>query len=771
MTIFDSYLGSVTSHPKRWALCLILATGIFGYLARDVRLDNNFAQLFGTDSDAEKYRRFYRETFGPDDGLLAAILVFDEPLDSKGVELIGSLSTLSSNLSEVDQVDSVTHTTVISSMDGMAVFTPVVGEDSILEGSVEERLKVALDSSLVGESLLTPDFTTFLVVARANLEFDSFETLEPVARNFQALCEKTVEESNLNAKVYFAGLPFSRIAAISGMQGELIRLAPFTAFILCVFLFLFFRRIDAVVLPLLCMGMGNIITAALIGVRNDNLNQITVIFPVLLMVVIVADATHLLHRYYEKRHEGLDKLGAIVDATRSVVRACLLTSVTTAVGFASLMTARMEVLHGFGLYLACGVFAAFLVVVSIIPVGLMLWPEKGIKGTNPPSQWMSGSSGKLDWLWYALTSNRGMAFCSLLGVALTISTIMFSQSIVFDFSMAAMLNEQHPISEGNRIAEERLGGLMPIEVSFKGEAGDFKRIENIRRLRECEEWLVNKGGLSGVVSLASMLEEIRKGLTGQEGLPETNEEVAQLLLLLENDSMELVERFSVDEYGHVRIQGDVVDLGAQHVVAMQDAFEPVAQNLFAGTSIKVRMTGEAPVAYRGMNTLSQELLYSVLTALIVVLFMIGVVFKSVRLMLASVLPNILPILIGLAAYGLSGEVIDPLPGVVFCVALGISVDDTIHVFNRFQQALNVGTELREAIVVAMRELFGALVISTVVLMAGFLVLGTSDFGMNHKMGVLGGAMMLLALVCDFLFVPPMLMLFGTGAGKRKDVRG
>ena len=137
MTIFDSYLGSVTSHPKRWALCLILATGIFGYLARDVRLDNNFAQLFGTDSDAEKYRRFYRETFGPDDGLLAAILVFDEPLDSKGVELIGSLSTLSSNLSEVDQVDSVTHTTVISSMDGMAVFTPVVGEDSILEGEQE----------------------------------------------------------------------------------------------------------------------------------------------------------------------------------------------------------------------------------------------------------------------------------------------------------------------------------------------------------------------------------------------------------------------------------------------------------------------------------------------------------------------------------------------------------------------------------------------------------------------------------------------------------
>lgn len=171
------------------------------------------------------------------------------------------------------------------------------------------------------------------------------------------------------------------------------------------------------------------------------------------------------------------------------------------------------------------------------------------------------------------------------------------------------------------------------------------------------------------------------------------------------------------------------------------------------------MTGEAPVAYHGMNKLSRELMESILGALVAVVLVIGLVFRSARIALASILPNVIPTVCVLAAYSLSGAVIDPLPGVAFCIGLGMSVDDTVHVFARYREELSLGGSPREALVRAMNGLGGALVTSSVVLGVGFLALTLSSFDMNRMLGLLGASLIGLALVCDLVFTPALLSLF------------
>jgi uncharacterized protein len=177
----------------------------------------------------------------------------------------------------------------------------------------------------------------------------------------------------------------------------------------------------------------------------------------------------------------------------------------------------------------------------------------------------------------------------------------------------------------------------------------------------------------------------------------------------------------------------------------------------------VRVTGEAPVAYDGMNKLTGELVVSAIVALAFIVLAIGIAFRSLGLALVATLPNVVPVVGGMGLYALTSDTLDPLPGLVFSIAAGLAADDTIHLINRWREhraLAPLGADPRGALVTALARARTAMVSSTLVLVAGFGSLALSGFGWNRELGLLGSVVLLLALVSDIVLATAGLAVYG-----------
>lgn len=763
--MFQAYSNLVTRSPKIILAFMLLVVSFFGYFAKDIKLDNNFAVLFATGNEAADFREFFRSVFGPDDALLVSILDTKDTA-SKDVEKL--VHTISSKLAinpDFSRVDSITETSVVFSDEDTVYIEPAFGETTSFQGDFKDKVAAVWDSSLGGSRLLSEDGRYYVITAEMIEAHDTHEEVIGPSEDFQAAVNDAVKASGLDVDAYFAGVAFTRVSAIGKMQGDLLLLSPVTTLVLAILLFYIFRDLRIVIIAQMSIGAAIVVTAGVIRLFDDNINQLTIVYPVLLMVVVTANSLHILHRYFAELEKLGDPKEAIKVAVQNTVKACWLSSMTTAVGFASLMFADMYILHTFGLYLAIGVLVGFFIVTSFIPSMLLIvsieQPKRshhGFLSKSATESLISAISGFVKQRNKAMVLNVG----SILGFALLVFSV---QDITYDYSLSGMLPEEDPIAIGNNIVDEKLSGIVPIEVSVQGEEGVFRTPAGLKVLDQISTWLMDRYQLDTPKSLSSVIKELNMKYTGDRTIPDSQAAIAQLLFLAESAPDRSIQQLVTDDYSHTRVRSGAVDHGAVYTVDLQNAFDEYKLTIIPdGMNLEIEMTGEAPVAYDGMIHLSEELFESVLLALGVITLAILIVFRDPVLTLASLVPNVLPIAFGLFVYKLTNDVLDPLPGIAFCIAIGIAVDDTVHLIAKYKELEGVkGLAGGERLRLALMGVIHPLINSTVILSLGFLVLGLSSFHWNQLMGLLGAFMIFMALLCDIFLTPAVISFFHKGA--------
>jgi uncharacterized protein len=750
----DRLTAGAAAHPKRVLAVVLAVVALFALAARDVRLDNNFAALFATDSDDALFRQEHRDRWGPDDGLLVAVLRADGDAAATA-ELVDDLTTaLEREIPAVARVDSVTSLDVIGpGSDGTPVAGPPLGADSPFDLPFAERVELANRSQLGAADLVDEDGRTFLVVGVLGAEYDSYESVVGPAQEFQALVEDRVSEAGASVTVRFSGVAFTRIAAIDQMQSDLFRLSPLATLAMAAILFAVFRRAAAVIGPLMAMGAAIVTTAGVIGLAGDDLNQVTIIYPILLMGVVVSGSTHLAHRFYRERATGCSASEASRRVMARLSGPAFVAAFTTAVGFASLVVAEMRILHEFGTYLAVGVVAALVFQLAVVPAVLTL------ADSEPPASYLAtpASAGGTGWdERYVRFLLRPLSAIAVLGIGVGLSgaSVLFARTATFDYALTDMLAADHPVAEGNRIIDEDLSGVVPIEVALQGPAESFRDPEVLGRVHELATWLEDAYDVR-TVSLAGVVEDLAGATgTGAAGFPDDPAVVTGALQIAEGfRDGEALDALVRDDWSQARMFGFSTDLGGHHIVGLRERTETRATELLAGTGVSARVTGEAPVAYAGMNDLTRELVTSTMLAMVMIVIAILAVFRNGWLTLVSILPNIAPILVGLGLYRLTSDILDPLPGIVLCIAIGLAADDTIHLINRWREIRrqDPGLSASDALVGAVANVRRAMVSSTVVLVVGFGTLTLSTFGWNRQLGALGSVVLVLALSSDLLF--------------------
>lgn len=749
---FKLYAEKVLKYYKQSFLLGLIFIGVFAILGKDVRLNNNYAELFAINNDANQYREFYRNIFGADDSIFIAIV---EPESADGV-FFQELEKITNELElQPDYIRalSVINSSVIRNVDDDIYIDPVFDQagDTVHDDlTLEKKMALLRESPITANRFISKTVDSFILMAELPAEFDRYKKVKEPAENFQRIVESGFVATNV--EIQYAGIAYTRIGILKLMMRDLFMLVPLTSLVIAIFTFLLFRSYSLIAISFFATTFAAIGTIGMMGFYGDDINQLTMTFPVLLMVIVVANSIHFFHRYFRELELGKTVEEAVFITAEKVSKAAFLSCLTTAIGFYALLTADMKILKSFGFYLGSGVLVSFVGLILIVPPAL-LWFKPKSNGVYQFSHF-----GFIDRATAKIIRGKTRWLIILTGVALLFISVKVGQTATYDYVLKDMLDTDHPQVLAGDTLDKDFSGALPLEFSLLGQADDFKKAENLRKVDQLHDWLTLKGVDESALSLARVLKSLNKAFVGENIMPDTDAAVAQLLLLAEGSSDRVVEQLVTDDFSHARIRAFIPDIGAQKMVGLKAEFNQYSRELFAGTGIKAEMTGELPVAYEGMNRLTYELLKSVLMALLFIVITILLVFRDWGLALGSIFPNVLPILLGVGFYALTGQGLNPLPGIAFCIAIGIAVDDTVHLFARFNEELQSGSSREQSILLAVKEVKGALLSSSLILTVGFLIFLYSGFVWNRQLGVLGAFLIITALLADLLFTPAVLSL-------------
>jgi len=553
------------------------------------------------------------------------------------------------------------------------------------------------------------------------------------------------------------GIPALRVEAVEVMKRDQRLLVPMVALFAVVLLVLFGGRPVAAVAPLFMVAVALVWTIGAMGHLGLPFNMVTNILPILLFTIAISDSVHLLARYREElgRDPQPDR-GALHRATAAMATACFATSLTTAMGFASLGVSRTAVLSTFGWIAAAGVMVAY--VTTILGLPALLSAVRPLRAVSPPttrlplSRALEGAA--------SLAVRRPLA-CLIGAAALIALTIPPATTVEKNFRLRGGLDPDSELYRSQMQSERDAGGLVHLTISVRAAGRDgLRRAEVIRRVWALQRFIEAQPGAGQTLSPADVVRELMAATVGRRGvpdLPRTDEQLAQLLLIASFGDDAGWDRLVTSDWSHLRILARFRDEGSKQHEAVFARVEARARALLAGLPgvTEVRLSGQGYLAVKTMHYFIEDLLWSLLTAALVIFVSIGLVLRSARAGLISVVPNLLPMAVGFAYMALRGIPLNGFTIVAFPVTLGFVVDSTIHVLVRFREErrrLPVDDAIRRTVISVGRPAVG----TSLLMVLGFSVAMFGNFRATQWFAELLTAGVVSALVGDLLLLPALL---------------
>jgi len=536
-----------------------------------------------------------------------------------------------------------------------------------------------------------------------------------------------------------------------------------------------FRSVFPVLISVGAPALGVFWTEGILHLIDEPANPIgNVVLPVLLIMVGLTDAVHLLMKIRRSRVAGADPGEAAAAGIRQTGMACLLTSVTTAIGFASLTLAQSELVQGFGRSCAIGVMTTFVAVVLVAPILSMTRLGNSLGGGSHNARWSVIDTPWLDGPWIDWIFKRRVRV-ALFGVLLLGSLAAVCGQLRPDETMSSYQPSSSEAFQSLHHVDKTFGGLEFIQVQVVWEEKDDDGRES-NQPRESEGDEPNKGQPNGPVSPARIVAAIRdvESLIRAEPLLSDPLSLNDVLASLPGDGpiedrMSLVEvmpknlrRFLIRQEDRTAlVSSRTQDLG---IAAYQPVFARLNSKLnsiaakhpgfsFELTGMPIRRGSE-------LITIVMDLVASLGTASVVILAVMTVAFRSWRIGLVTILPNILPLAVTGAILWSMGHSLELASVCSFTVCLGIAVDDTIHFLTHYKQQTSSGMSVERSVRATIQSVGGSLVITTVILVAGFSTVLTSELPGQRLFAAMACATIGSALVGDLIFLPALLAIFG-----------
>jgi predicted RND superfamily exporter protein len=535
---------------------------------------------------------------------------------------------------------------------------------------------------------------------------------------------------------------------------------------IAVLLFLFLRRPIGVFGPLIVVALSILVSVAMMGALGWSLDLMFGMLPTLLIAVGVANSVHIISEF-RAYHVSLGDRRAAVRRTMYLVGTpCLLTSLTTAAGFSAMSIAPIKTLAHFAVYGAVGVLAAFLLTVTLL-IAFLSFGRRTVRRGSTERERFQAKGGRLFHqalgavARFDIRHRRSiLAFFALLFVAsgFGIARLRVDSNFVNDFS------EEVPIRNTMQFVDEVMEGSNSFVYLFDAGVEDgikepavLREIERLQEQADRQSHLVKK-----TYSIVDVLKDINQSFHGGDSayhvLPDSRELAAQYLLLYEMSGGEEVEEYVSSDYSRASLELRCKWTDSSLLEQMERDLGSYleAEPLQAST---VSSTGIGALWLRLMDYITQSQIRGFLLAFVAIAAMMCLLFRSLRIGLLSMLPNLAPVVAGLGIMGWLDLPLDYVRLLMAPVAIGISVDFTIHLLTRYRHEHLERGDYRSALQASMEDVGRALLITALVLVVGFLVFSFSQLDSQASFGLLLAAVITVALVANFLLMPALILTF------------
>ncbi len=742
---------------KSIAIAVLLAVFILtlgaSYTLRKLRFDYEFEDYFPKGDTEYAYYNQFREVFGSDNDFVLISLGNESGIfDSSFLSRVDSFAQA---LKKVEYVETVITPTQI----GYPVKGPF-GMSEIKWIHVNQPQRLAQDSTKIFESgellstLIATDAKSLNVVLNTTYGLSKVKSDEAVANIDAVIAEYSFD------KVQTAGRIYGQRYYVNKMQYELLFFTSISLLIVVIILALAFRAVWGVVIPLLVVGVSVVWLMALMTLMNKSFDLMSSLLPTIMFVVGMSDVVHIISRYLEELRKTADKLMALKISFTQIGKATFLTSITTAIGFLSLYTSGITPVRDFGFFTATGVMLAFIITFLVLPSVLYLLPRPRISTVQSEDLFWNKA---LREVFKLVVSKSKWIFGLGIGVIL-ISLIGISRVEVNNFLLED-LSENDPLRANFEFFETHYSGARPFEVVVsKKDSASLLNYADIVAIDRIETILKNEFGIKGFVSLNSVIKTMRRAIHGgkldEYKVPQSEKEWETLRAQIGKFQKMGKLKMVLNSAGNAtRISTQVNDYGGkvfkEKYAKNREAFAEILTN----SNLDLRYTGMAYLIDKNNETLASSLMYGLLIAFGSVALLMGGIFKSVKMVIITLVPNVIPLLVIGGFMGFTGIDLKVSTSIIFTIAFGIAVDDTIHYVSKLKMELDKGRTMLYALKRASLSTGKAIVLTSLILVSGFFALVFSDFSSTYYIGLLVSITLLFAVLADLVFLPVLIILF------------
>lgn len=602
----------------------------------------------------------------------------------------------------------------------------------------------ALDHPLVLGHFLSDDLKSALVIVQFGPEVEGIDRFQKVLDDLRAALDTAANDSGL--RVRNTGAVALQVEIIETMRGDIKKLSLAGALLVVFLAVLMFRSVGAALLVASGPAVGAVWTIGTLGLIGEPINMLTNIVPLLVLVNGFTDSMHLVLHMRRKMTEGASNVEAAESAVRNLGLACALTSLSTSVGFGSLIVANVVVIQKFGWTAGMASVLSFFAVITVVPLLASTPLGRSIQSRNPT--FAQRGLGRLaeGYLTPVLRYSRIVLVC---GVLLFIALASIVTQLEPDHTVSTEIPHSSEAYQALVHVDETFGGAMFAYASVTWPEGQNLRSQELYdTLGEVHSSIEADSLLAGPISIHNLV----------QSLPGDDISLGQRAAELKYLPRELLDRQVNTDERRAVISMHMPDAGARR---LRPAFDDLQQQFDEIASrhpgYEVELVGGGVAVFRNIHRMIEDLWRSLAAAAVIMFLMIWIGLRSLRYALVSVMPNIFPLLCTGSFIVLTGRYLEMSSVIVFSISLGIAVDDTIHFLVCYQRERHRGVNPKPAIRTTIQRVGKALVMTTIALVAGHAVVLFSSFPAIQKFGLLTAITISSALAGDLLILPALLV--------------
>ena len=750
---------------------LVLATSFFISQWQYIKFSNTEANLLPDNHEVNLEYLDFTDKFG-EEGNLIVIGVKDSLLFT--TENFNAWNNLSKVLKDTNYVESV-----IAIGDLQKLKKDKKKQQFYLEPFIKDTVTSDLELILIKKELFEkyPFYDEFLFntktkSVRSAIHLKKSIVNEPgreIYINSVLIPKVEAFESRYNLDIKISGMPYVRTKNAENIKSEISTFVILALIITSIIFFLFFRSYRATLISLCVVMIGVVWTVGILGLFIINtppgdfeISVLTGLIPPLIIVIGIPNCIFLINKYQHEVNKHGNKAKSLQKVITKIGNATLMTNVTTASGFATFIITNSKLLKEFGIVASLSILAIFILCILIIPIIYSFLPipeEKHLEHLN--RTWINSLGD-----WIEKTVKKSKINIYIISILLLVTSIIGIYQIRISGSIIDDMPQKADWFDDIMFYEKEFNGIMPLEILINtNRKKGVTKLSTIKKMSKIEDVILEIPELSKPISMVSLVKYSKQAY--YNGNPKyyqvpTSQENSFILSYAKNSTsdsdVDLIKNY-VDSTGqYTRITAFMKDMEIEKMEEIEKKLNYEISKIMPADNFEVSITGKAYLFQKGTKYLVKNLILSLSLAIFLIALLMAYMFRSLKMIFISLIPNLLPLIVTAGLMGYLGVAIKPSTILIFSIAFGIAVDDTIHFLAKYRQELITNNwEVKKSVYNALRETGVSMFYTSIVLFFGFSVFTVSNFGGTVALGALVSATLLFALLSNLLLLPSMLL--------------